>query len=124
MKTLSLRSRIIIALIALALGTTLVLSFLARDLLDQSLQVSITPEIGQALNDALVLAKENYDRRKATMGEAGRALAESPVLNRAFRAGNLEGLKDFLKQRGLGDMALRFVVPADSLPASVARPET
>ncbi len=119
MKPLSLRSRIIIALIALALGTTLVLSLLAKNLLDQSLQVSITPEIGQALNDALVLAKENYSVRKAIMVEAGGALAESPILNKAFQNGDLERLRDVFKQRELSEVSLRFA-PRGSLPASLA----
>ena len=89
MKSLSLRSRIIIALVALALGTTLVLSLLARHFLDQSLQVSVTPQIGQALNDALLLAKENYSRRKAAMAEAGKALEASAILSDAFQTGRV-----------------------------------
>ncbi len=120
MKSLSLRSRIIIALVALALGTTLVLSLLARHFLDQSLQVSVTPQIGQALNDALVLAKENYGRRKAAMAEAGKALEGSSVLNEAFQTGDPDRLRDVLKQRGLGEVSIGFVAPEESLPASFA----
>ncbi|MBI2952155.1 hypothetical protein HYY27_08675, partial [bacterium] len=43
--SLSLRSRIVIALIVLTLGTALALSFVARSFLDRSLNIVINDEV-------------------------------------------------------------------------------
>ena len=119
MKSLSLRWRIIIALIALAAGTSLVLSLLARSYLERSLRVSINPEMERALADALNLAKENYDGRKSAMAEAGLQLAGSRILRDAYRAGDLGALQGFLAQQGLEDISLRLVAPPEDLPVAL-----
>ncbi len=109
MRSLSLRWRIIIALIALALGTTLALSFLARYFLDKSLRIGVNPEIEQVLDNALVLAKESYDRRKAILTEIGDELVDSPHLDNAYRGGDAAGLQDVFAKAGLQDLSYLFV---------------
>ncbi len=119
MKPIPLRWRIILALIILALGTTLALSLVTQHFLDRSRWVSVNPEMGQALNDALSLAKEGYDRRKALLGRAGEQLLNAPDLTQAFQARDPERLKPFLSQLGLLDHTLRFVFSGDGLSASM-----
>ena len=73
MKALPLRWRIIVALIGLALGTTLALTLLARHFLALSLQLqtSVNVEMGSAMTSALALGKENYDSKKRQLQEIG-----------------------------------------------------
>ena len=109
MRSLSLRWRIIIALIALALGTTLALSLLARYFLDKSLRIGVNPEIEQVLDNALVLAKESYDRRKTILTGIGDQLADSPHLADAYRGDNAAGLEGVCHDAGLENLSYRFV---------------
>lgn len=111
MTPLPLRWRVIIALIALALGTSIAFSLLAKSFLDQGLLFSVNVEMDQALTDALALAKENYDARKARMAEAGRRLFGSPSLQEAFRARDFEPLQNELRAHRLEDLELQFVTP-------------
>ncbi|MDA0746307.1 MAG: ATP-binding protein [bacterium] len=115
MTTLSLRWRIIVALIALTLGTTLALFFLARYFLDLSLQAqtSITEKTGDALNDALALAKENYARRKVMLQEAGRKLRATPLLREAAETGTPESIRISLQALGIQPGELRFLGPQE-----------
>lgn len=116
MTSLPLRWRIIIALLTLALTTTLALTLLSRRYLEKSLQFSVNTEMGQALTEALSLAKENYEGRKGVLAEAGQQLTESDSLLPAFQAGNPDRLDSLLDRTGLGKVSLRFVSPAESLP--------
>ena len=109
MNSLPLRWRIISALIALSLGTSLALSLLARRFLDQSLQFSVNVEMGQALTDALALAKQNYDQRKVTMSAAGRQLEGVPPLLKAFEAGEPNQLRELLSLYRLSGVSLLFI---------------
>ena len=120
MTSLSLRRRIIVALVALALGTTLALSLLTRRWMDRTLGMSINLEVEQVLSDALTLAKDNYDRRKAAMGAMGEKLAEFPVLAESYRRGDLQPLRDFLDREGFTDTPIRFASPVAGLPEPVA----
>ena len=116
MTSLPLRWRIIIALIALALGTTLALSLVARHYLNLSLGFSVNLEMGQALTDALVLAKENYAWRKAALNRAHRQLMGSAALREALQVGDPDRLKHLITDEGIEDVSLRFVRPSD-MPA-------
>ena len=79
MKALPLRWRIIVALIGLALGTTLALTLLARHFLALSLQLqtSVNVEMGSAMTSALALGKENYDSKKRQLQEIGASLVRA-----------------------------------------------
>ena len=116
MTSLPLRWRIIIALIALALGTTLALSLVARHYLNLSLGFSVNLEMGQALTDALVLAKENYAWRKAALNRVGRQLIGSAALREAYQTGDPDRLRHVITEGELGDVSLRFAHPSD-MPA-------
>ncbi len=120
MKPISLRRKIILALITLTLGTTLALSFVTRHFLTRT-WVSINPEMGQALNDALSLAKDSYDTRKAFLGRAGETLANAPDLIGAYRAQAPDRLRPLLAELGLSDHSWRFSSPADGVPGSIER---
>ena len=70
MRSLPLRWRIVIALIALTLGTTLALSLLAQHFLESGLQLqdNISASTSRALNDAVELARNHYESRKEGAG--------------------------------------------------------
>lgn len=97
MKALPLRWRIIVALIGLALGTTLALTLLARYFVALSLQTSVNVEMGSALTSALALAKENYDSKKRRLQSVGHLLSAPPhrdldAIHAAFANARLEDL--------------------------------
>ena len=64
MNPLSLRARIIVALVGLALGTTIAVALVTANYLEQTPQISTSPEMRGALRDALKLAKKDYEARK------------------------------------------------------------
>jgi len=96
MKPLPLRVRFILALIALALGTTAAAFLLTRHFLESSPRISVNPQMKQALDDALDLARDDYTRRKADLLDMGRHLAGSPGLRDAFRRRNAQSLDSVL----------------------------
>ena len=111
MTPLPLRWRVIIALIALVLGTSLAFSYLTEYFLNQGILFRTNVEMAQALNDALTLAKENYDARKRRMNEAGNRLFGSPTLQAAFETGNPKPIQTELKAHRLQDLELQFLTP-------------
>lgn len=102
MKALPLRWRIIVALIGLALGTTLALTLLARYFVALSLQTSVNVEMGSALTSALALAKENYDSKKRQLQNVGQILSAPPHRD-------LDALHAAFANAGLEDLTLRIV---------------
>lgn len=102
MKALPLRWRIIVALIGLALGTTLALTLLARYFVALSLQTSVNVEMGSALTSALALAKENYDSKKRQLQGVGHFLSAPPHRD-------LDALHAAFANAGLEDLTLRIV---------------
>lgn len=109
MISLSLRWRIILALLALALATTFALTLLSKYYLDKSLRFSVNSEMGQALTDALLLAKENYEERKIALVEAGNRLTTSSEFHLAIQSRNLEKLQGLIDQESPGRVSLQFV---------------
>lgn len=81
----SLRGRIILALVLLAGGTATAVSGLTAYFLQQTPQLSTNPEMGRALQDALELAKRDYDRRKAALLLIGEELATTQSLAQVFK---------------------------------------
>ncbi len=91
--SLSLRSRIVIALIALTLGTALALSFVARSFLDRSLNLGINDEVRSVLSSALSVAKTSYNDHREALRRLGERLARSPEASAAFHSGDLPRLR-------------------------------
>ncbi|MDE2887639.1 MAG: ATP-binding protein [Gemmatimonadota bacterium] len=110
MRSLPLRWRIIIALIALTLGTTLALSLLAQHFLESGLQLqdNISASTSLALNDAVDLAKNHYESRKEALGDIGNRLFRSTLPAEAVRSQDLQPIRDLLDSHDLGDAKLRF----------------
>ncbi len=115
MRSLPLRWRIVIALIALTLGTTLALSLLAQHFLESGLQLqdNISASTSRALNDAVELARSHYESRKEALGDIGSRLFRSPLPAEAFRTGNLQPVRDFLDRHDMPDARLRFANAAE-----------
>ncbi len=128
MRSLPLRWRIIIALIALTLGTTLALSLLAQHFLESSLRLqdNISTSTGLALNDAVELARDHYERRKSALTDIGNRLFQSPLPSEAFRTQDLQPIRTFLDKYGLDDTRVRFAVEEEiaslNLQASASSP--
>ncbi len=110
MRSLPLRWRIIIAIIALTLGTTLALSLLAQHFLESSMQLqdNISTSTGRALNDAVKLARDHYEGRKAALTDIGKRLFQSPLAGEAVRTRDLQPIRAFLDKHGLDDARVRF----------------
>lgn len=115
MRSLPLRWRIVIALIALTLGTTLALSLLAQHFLESGLRLqdNISAGTSRALNDAVELARSHYESRKATLGDAGIRLFRSPMPSEAVRTRDLRPIRAFLDSHDLVDTRLRFADAAE-----------
>ncbi len=115
MRSLPLRWRIIIALIALTLGTTLALSLLAQHFLESGLQLqdNISASTSRALNDAVGLARSHYEDRKAALSDIGNRLFRSPLPAEAVRTQDLQPIRDLLDRHELGDAQLRFAEAAE-----------
>ncbi|MSS73934.1 MAG: HAMP domain-containing protein [Candidatus Latescibacteria bacterium] len=90
---LALRIRIVIALLALTLGTALALSYVTRNVLDRSLNISINNEVRSTLFGALSVAKSSYNDRRETLRRLGERLAHSPAATAAFHTGDLPLLR-------------------------------
>ena len=112
MKALPLRWRIIVALIGLALGTTLALTLLARHFVALSLQMSVNVEMGSALTSALALAKENYDAKKRHLQDIGHLLSAPPHRD-------LEAMEAAFATAGLDDLTLR-IAPIDRVETDLS----
>ena len=114
MKALPLRWRIIVALIGLALGTTLALTLLARHFLALSLQLqtSVNVEMGSAMTSALALGKENYDSKKRQLQEIGHLLSAPPHRDR-------EAIRAAFATAGLEDLTLR-IAPVEQVEMDLA----
>jgi nitrogen fixation/metabolism regulation signal transduction histidine kinase len=78
MRHLSLRARILIALIVVALGTTLAGAFATANFLKRTPQVTTSPEMHGALQDALELAKRDYEIRKQRLATIEQRLLSDP----------------------------------------------
>lgn len=115
MRSLPLRWRIIIALIALTLGTTLALSLLAQHFLESGLQLqdNISASTSRALNDAVKLAKDHYESRKASLSDIGKHLYRSRLPAESVRTGDLQPIRDLLHRYDLEDSQLRFAQAAE-----------
>jgi len=64
----------------LALGTTVAVALITANFLQQSPQVSTSPEMQSALQTALELAKRDYEARKAILAQIERRLKTEPAL--------------------------------------------
>lgn len=80
MKRLPLRARIILALVFLALGTTLAVALVTANFLQRTPQVSTSPQMLDALQNALEIAKRDYEQRKATLTDLEHRLLADPEL--------------------------------------------
>ncbi len=110
MRSLPLRWRIVIAIIALTLGTTLALSLLAQHFLESGLQLqdNISASTGRALNDAVKLARDHYEGRKSALTDIGQNLFESDLPGESIRTRDLQPIRAFLNRHGLDDAHVRF----------------
>ena len=124
MRSLPLRWRIIIALIALTLGTTLALSLLAQHFLESGLQLqdNISASTSRALIDAVELARNHYEARKAALGDFGNRLVQSPLPAEAVRTGELQPIRDLLNRHELGDARLRLADAAEMASLNLREP--
>ena len=115
MRSLPLRWRIVIALIALTLGTTLALSLLAQHFLESGLRLqdNISTSTSRALNDAVELARSHYENRKTALGDAGTRLLRSPLPSEAVRTRDLRPVRAYLDSHDLVDTRLRFASAAE-----------
>ena len=87
MNPLSLRARIIVALVGLALGTTIAVALVTANYLEQTPQISTSPEMRGALRDALKLAKKDYEARKSRLVELESQLSSDAQLREAVSQG-------------------------------------
>lgn len=120
--SLSLRSRIVIALIALTLGTALALSSVARSFLDQSLSLGINDEVRSALSSALSVAKTSYNDHREALRRLGERLARSPEAAAAFHAGDLPRLRSLVVAQEGGERVSEVEIIRLTGPLSVAAP--
>lgn len=116
MRRLPLRLRIILALVLLAGGTSVAVSGLTTYFLRQTPQVSTNPELGSALQDALDLAKRDYDARKTRLLALGNRWAQHPSLMEAYKNRDQDGLSRLLTRSAPG-LTAHFAAP----DAAVAR---
>ena len=103
LRTLSLRTRIVIAMILLALATALALSYLTESLLDRSLRLSIHPNVRSVLSEALSVAKTSYSDRREALGRLGERLAQSELAAEAFRSSDMSQLQNLVGSDEGGD---------------------
>ena len=103
MNSLSLRWRLVLALMALTLATTIALTLIAQYFLDSSLdsQSGMRDRTGQSLTDALALAKESYVTRKDALIEIGMELYNLPALLEAYKTGDPNPIRQFLMDKDL-----------------------
>ena len=96
MKHLPLRARIIVALVALALGTTIAVALVTANFLNQTPQVSTSPEMRAALQNALELAKKDYETRKSRLADLERRLRSDARLRERVSQGDENAIAIFL----------------------------
>ena len=95
---LSLRARIIAALVILALGTTVAVALITTHFLQQSPQVSTSPEMQSALQTALQLAKRDYEARKAVLVQIEQRLTAGQSLLRVVSEGDTSAIAELVGQ--------------------------
>ena len=105
MRRLSLRLRIISALVLLAAGTSAAVSGLTTYFLSRTPQVSTNPELGRALQNALDLAKRDYGARKARLLTLGDRWAEDSRIISAYENNDIAEVNDLILQRVPGLVA-------------------
>lgn len=96
MKHLPLRARIIVALVILALGTTIAVALVTANFLNQTPQVSTSPEMRAALQNALELAKKDYETRKNRLAELERRLRSDARLRERVSRGDENAVAELL----------------------------
>jgi nitrogen fixation/metabolism regulation signal transduction histidine kinase len=96
MKHLSLRARIIIALIVVALGTTLAGAFVTANFLRRTPQVTTSPEMHGALQDALELAKRDYEIRKHRLVTVEQRLLSVTGLRKRIVQGDADAISELI----------------------------
>ena len=87
MRPLPLRARIILALVILALGATLAVAVVTARFLEDTPQVSTSPEMLNALQNSLEVAKRDYEARKTRLTEIQSRLESDPELRRSIADG-------------------------------------
>ena len=117
--SLSLRSRTVVAMIALALGTALALSYVTGGFLDQSLTIGVNSEVRSVLSGALSVAKVSYNDRREGLRRIGERLAASPQAGHAFDAGDLPMLRRLVEaQEGAGRVSEVRIVRLADVPSA------
>jgi nitrogen fixation/metabolism regulation signal transduction histidine kinase len=96
MKHLPLRARIILGLIILALGATLAVGLVTANFLSQTPQISTSPEMHAALQDALELAKRDYETRKQRLAALERRLLSDSDLRERIGRGDQQAITQLL----------------------------
>jgi nitrogen fixation/metabolism regulation signal transduction histidine kinase len=96
MKHLPLRARIILALIVLALGTTVAVALVTANFLKRTPQISTSPEMRDALATALQLAKQDYESRKERLNGLERRLQTDADLRARVARGDAEAIAQLI----------------------------
>ena len=96
MKHLSLRARIILALIVLALVTTVAVALVTANFLKRTPQVSTSPEMRDALATALQLAKQDYESRKERLNGLEKRLQTDGDLRTRVAKGDAEAIEQLI----------------------------
>ncbi len=106
MKHFPLRARIIITLVVLALGTTIAVALVTANFLQQTPQVSTSPEMLGALQNALNLAKKDYEARKNRLTDLEDVLKQDADLRERVHQGDPEAIRQLLDDN-LDDLTVR-----------------
>ncbi len=96
MNHLPLRARIILALIVLALGTTVAVALVTANFLKRTPQISTSPEMRDALATALQLAKQDYESRKEHLNGLERHLQTDADLRASVASGDTEAIAQLI----------------------------
>ncbi len=112
MRRFPLRLRIILALVLLAAGTSAAVSGLTTYFLQRTPQVSTNPELGGALQDALSLAKRDYDARKTRLLALGNQMSRDPRVLDTFVRGDDDELARLVESRAPSSRLTAHFAPA------------
>jgi nitrogen fixation/metabolism regulation signal transduction histidine kinase len=104
-KHLPLRARIILALVVLALGTTIAVALVTANFLKQTPQVSTSPEMRAALQNALEVAKRDYESRKARLTALEDLLTSNQDLRARVSSGDADAIQSILQDNA--DLSIR-----------------
>ncbi len=113
MKHLPLRARIILALIILALGATIAVGLVTANFLKQTPQISTSPEMRGALQSSLVVAKRDYESRKARLSGLQSRLDVDHVLREQVAGGRADAIFALLG-RNAGQLSIETVSVSDN----------